>query len=115
MAKAQPLQIETGAIGFRGTVSLSNGIVQGLNALLDSYLDSDGLISAREEGLNEELEEIGEQREKLELRLSGLEARLIARFSALDSLIAQFNTTSAFLTQQLANLPKPNSTGGNDS
>lgn len=113
-SKGLKLLIDSGTAGNRGTVSFSRGIIQTIDELLDSYLESDGLISSREEGLSGELEDISEQREKLELRLENLEARLIAQYSALDSLIAQFNSTSAFLTQQLANLPEPNSVGNNN-
>ncbi len=108
------LLIDSGSTGFRGTVSFSKGMISSINEILDSYLQSDGLISTREEGLTDDLEDINEQREKLDLRISGLEARLISQFATLDSLIAQFNNTSSFLTQQLANLPKPNSISRNN-
>lgn len=108
------LLIDSGTTGSQGQVSFSNGIISSINELLSRYVDSDGIISTREEGLNSELEEISEEREKLDLRISNLEARLIAQFSALDSLIAQFNNTSSFLTQQLANLPEPNSINNNN-
>jgi flagellar hook-associated protein 2 len=77
-------------------------------------LKSDGTIANREKGLNEGLEDIEDERFKLEDRILALEARLVRQFSALDALIAQFNQTSSFLTQQLANLPKPNSINSND-
>ena len=44
----------------------------------------------------------------IELRLERTEERLRAQFSALDSLLAQLNSTSTFLTQQLENLPLNN-------
>ena len=46
--------------------------------------------------------------ERIELRLENTEARLRAQFGALDSLLSQLNSTSSFLTQQLANLPLSN-------
>jgi flagellar hook-associated protein 2 len=107
------LLIESGSTGDRGSVSFSRGIVTALQDIISNYLDSDGLISNKEDGLNSDLDGISEQREKLNTRIASLEERLVAQFSALDSLIAQFNTTSSFLTQQLANLPKPNSIGNN--
>jgi flagellar hook-associated protein 2 len=64
--------------------------------------------------INEGLDDIVDERIKLDDRISSLEARLIRQFSALDALVAQFNQTSSFLTQQLANLPKPNSINNND-
>ena len=89
-------------------------MAENLNQVIDSFLQSGGSIAAREEGINDRLDDIALDREKLELRIASLEARLIKQYAALDSLIAQFNSTSGFLTQQLANLPKPNSVGKND-
>ena len=84
-----------------------------MDEVLNSFLGSDGIIASREDGLNDKLEDIADQRIDLDRRIDSLEARLIQQFTALDSLIARFNSTSSFLTQQLANLPKPNSIGNN--
>ena len=108
------VEILNGVSGNRGTVSLTRGVAGQLDALLDSFLQSDGFIASREEGLNESLDDISDDRSRLDDRIASLEARLIRQFSALDALVAQFNQTSSFLTQQLASLPKPNSVGGSD-
>ncbi len=73
-----------------------------LEAIADAYLDADGLIDAREDGLNENIEDIGERELDLERRLELVEARLRAQFSALDTLVAQLSATGNFLTQQLS-------------
>jgi len=106
------VEIASGGAGNRGSVSLTRGIAGELDALLDRFLQIDGFIASRESSINEGLEDIEDERFKLDDRISSLEARLIRQFSALDALVAQFNQTSSFLTQQLANLPKPNSIGG---
>ena len=106
------VEIAAGGTGNRGTVSLTRGIAGSLDALLDRFLQLDGFIASRESSISEGLEDIEDERFKLDDRISALEARLIRQFSALDALVAQFNQTSSFLTQQLASLPKPNSTGG---
>ncbi|MEM8769582.1 MAG: flagellar hook protein FliD, partial [Pseudomonadota bacterium] len=62
-------------------------------------------LSTRTEGLELLIDDLGEQREALDLRMESVRARLTAQFSALDSLISQLDTTSAFLGQQLASLP----------
>ena len=103
------IEILSGSTGNRGTVSLTRGLADRLDSLLANFLDSDGFIASREESINEGLDDIVDERIKLDDRISSLEARLIRQFSALDALVAQFNQTSIFLTQQLANLPKPNS------
>ena len=110
-SKGLELEVIGGAIGARGTVPYSRGLAYSVDDILASFLGSDGIIASREDGLKESLDDIAEQRIDLEARISRLEERLIKQFTALDILIAQFNTTSTFLTLQLANLPKPNSIG----
>ena len=104
------LSVTNGTIGNRGSVTFSNGLIGSLDELLTRFVEADGYINSREDGFNDELDKIAELRTKLDLRIESLEARLVQQFAALDGLIASFNTTSQFLTQQLAALPEPNST-----
>ncbi len=106
-AEGLAVEIVSGGTGARGTVTLTRGIAGQLDDLLGSFLDGDGFIASREESINDSLDDIEDDRLRLEDRLAALEARLIRQFSALDVLVAQFNQTSSFLTQQLANLPQP--------
>lgn len=85
------------------------GIAERTVNVVSDFLASDGLLAARTEGLNNDLEDIQQQRERLEMRLEALEERLFNQFSAADSLIAQLNSTGDFVSQQLAALaPKSN-------
>ncbi len=84
------------------------GFIPALENVIESYTDSDGILSNRTEGLNAEKTSIDDDIERLELRLEATEARLRARFASLDALVSQLNSTSSFLTQQLANLPTLN-------
>jgi len=72
--------------------------------LIGEYLADDGLLDAREEGLKAGIDRVAEERERLERRLQALEARYRARFTALDVLLGQLSTTSAYLQQQLNQL-----------
>jgi flagellar hook-associated protein 2 len=108
-SRGMVLAITSGAAGSRGSISLTKGITETLDNLLTSFLADDGFISTREEGFNDELEKITELRQKLDDRVSSLEARLVQQFSAMDALISQLNATSSYLTQQLDNFVKPNS------
>ncbi len=103
------VEIVSQVTGNRGTVSVTRGLAGRLDAILDNFLQADGTIASRESSINDGLEDIEDERFKLDDRIAALEARLIRQFSALDVLVAQFNQTSSFLSQQLANLPKPNS------
>lgn len=110
-SKGLVLEVIGGITGSRGTVSYSRGLGFSIDDIVNNFLGSGGLIASREDGLNDALEDIAEQRVNLNEHLESLEARLIKQFTALDLMISQFNQTSSFLTQQLANLPKPNSIG----
>ena len=85
-----------------------NGFIASLETVIKGYTDSDGIISTRTEGLNTERSRLDDDIERYELRLESVEARLRARFGALDGLLSRLNSTSSFLTQQLANLPSFN-------
>lgn len=78
---------------------------------VENFLDGDGLLATRTDGLNRTIERVNEQRERLGERLESLEARLLRQFSALDALVGQLSSTSDFLSQQLANLPTVGKTG----
>jgi flagellar hook-associated protein 2 len=82
----------------------TEGFPARLEAAAEALTRSDGLIAAREEGLNSRIRSMDGQRAQIERRLEMTEARLRAQFTALDSLVAQMQSTSAFLTQRLSAL-----------
>ncbi|NND54287.1 MAG: flagellar filament capping protein FliD [Gammaproteobacteria bacterium] len=90
-----------------------DGIAVRLDAIITGLLESDGSISIREDRLNDRLEDLTDQRERLDERMLQVEERLFRQFSALDTLLAQFQSTSSFLTSQLANLPTPRAPSNN--
>jgi flagellar hook-associated protein 2 len=81
------------------------GIGVGLGSLLDPYLKSGGVFDGRNDSLKASISNIDDQRQQLNDRLDALQARYLTQFNALDTLLAQMQSTSSFLTQQLANLP----------
>jgi flagellar hook-associated protein 2 len=86
---------------FAGT----DGVATRLETLLGNYTGSAGIIPSRQTSINEQLDKIGEERLDLADRIEKLETRLRAQYGAMDILVAQFNNTGNFLTQQLNNLP----------
>jgi flagellar hook-associated protein 2 len=92
-------------VKFGQLFSTTDGFATRLYNLADSFLESDGIIESRTQGLTTQIEGITNDREALNDRLASLEARLLRQFTALDSLLAQLSLTSNFLTQQLSNLP----------
>ncbi len=81
-----------------------NGVATELANVADRLLDSDGVIKVRTEGFDKQMRDIDDQRVALERRLTAIEERTRSQFAGLDSLIAQMQSTSSFLTEQLANL-----------
>ncbi|MCK5666302.1 MAG: flagellar filament capping protein FliD, partial [Thiotrichaceae bacterium] len=102
------LSVTSATTGNLGSMTFTKGISQMLDDLVSSFIDTDGFIESRESGFNSELDSIAEERLELGLKIESLEARLVRQYSALDSLIASFNSTSNFLTSQLSSLIEPN-------
>jgi flagellar hook-associated protein 2 len=80
-------------------------LVARLEHTLAGLLDEDGMLDERDAGLKARNERIDEQRLALDRRMSGVEARYRAQFTALDVLVSRMQSTSSFIAQQLANLP----------
>jgi len=106
-AEGLKISIQGGVTGDRGTVDFSQGIAYQLNAMIANFLKADGALDSRTDGIQDRIEDIEDQREKLDYRMELLEARYRSQFNALDGLLAQLQTTSDFLSQQLASLPDP--------
>lgn len=101
--------LESDFTSFVNLFSAENeGIAYRLDSLADGFLGSDGLIKAREEGLNKQLDNIDDQIFRIEDRLVSVERRIRAQFSSLDSLVSNLQSTGNFLSQQLAAMPAAN-------
>ncbi|QBM16409.1 hypothetical protein MARI_04890 [Marinobacter sp. JH2] len=104
--KAAGLQVRItgGEVGGRGAVNFIEGVSERAVDAITNILGAEGALSSRTESLNRDLERIQEDRVKLDLKIESYQARLVAQFSAADSLIAQLNNTRDYVTQQLAAL-----------
>ncbi|MES0874450.1 flagellar filament capping protein FliD [Sinimarinibacterium thermocellulolyticum] len=80
------------------------GYAERLIQVLDGIVGDDGQVSARTDSLQTRLQDLTRQQDALDLRMQRVESRYRAQFTALDTLIAQMNGTSSYLTQQLASL-----------
>ena len=74
-----------------------------------TIINDDGVIIKKSTFSKDQIESISDDRERLNIRLSALDKRYRAQFTAMDILVAQLQSIGNFLTSQLANLPKPNS------
>jgi len=83
------------------------GLAVQLDDILDSYLNSyDGILKAKEDGLQASIDRIEDQIERINLRLAQREENLRRQFNALEELLGQYQQTSGFLEQQLASLTR---------
>tara|TARA_R110001606_G_scaffold395213_1_gene567049 strand:- start:34451 stop:35830 length:1380 start_codon:yes stop_codon:yes gene_type:complete len=88
-----------------------NGLAKSLDSVLERYISTDGILTAREGGLQSSIDSLDADRELLNRRLASLDARYRAQFTAMDILVAQLTSLGDYMTQQLASLPEPNSIG----
>ncbi len=89
----------------------TNGVSIKLQEVIDNYIGSGNIIDVRETSLNDQKRRLETERLNFDYRMTQLETQLRVKFGAMDSLVAQFNSTSNYLTQQLANLPGFGNTG----
>jgi flagellar hook-associated protein 2 len=89
--------------------SSENGLAKSLDSVLERYISSDGILTARQDGLQSNIDSLDGDREQLNRRLASLDARYRAQFSAMDILVAQLQSLGDYMTQQLSSLPQPNS------
>lgn len=102
------LEISGGALGARGQVHYARGFAAELGDMAKRFLEDDGLLDARTDGLNRSIKDLETQRERLSVRLEAVEKRYRAQFTALDVMLSSMLSTSNYLQQQLAALPKLN-------
>jgi flagellar hook-associated protein 2 len=86
-----------------------NGVAARLFDQVDKRLASGGDLDTRSTSLKRDLDQVADDKEALALRMEQIEARYRKQFTALDSLLAQLQSTSSYLAQQLANVPRSGS------
>jgi len=82
----------------------AQGIAVQFENFLDGYLNSDGILAAKEEGYNSSISKMTNSIESIERRLSKKEDNLRQQYIHLEELMATFMSTSSFMTNQLASL-----------
>jgi flagellar hook-associated protein 2 len=92
---------------FASVVSLAASAGDALRDTALGYLGDEGLLQVRTDGIETRLDDITDERARLDLRIEAIEARFVRQFSALDILVAELQSTGEFLQSQLASLPEP--------
>ncbi len=90
---------------FTADESGSKGMAVKFYDFLDGYLKSStGILSAKTDGLQNSIDKIEQQVERMGFRLQKREENLRRQFNALEDLMLQFQQTSSQLEQQLSSL-----------
>jgi flagellar hook-associated protein 2 len=105
-ADGMKLAITGGAVGDRGTVTFSQGYAYQLNNLAATFIGTSGLITGKSDGINVSIKSVADQKDAFNARLGDIEKRYRAQFTALDTMLASMQSTSSYLTQQLASIAK---------
>ena len=102
------LQISGGSLGNRGTINYSQGYATGLSNAITGILSNSGQIASATSGINSQITDIKNQITAMNAHLAMVQQNYMSQFTALDVLMGTMQSTSSYLTQQLANLPKVN-------
>lgn len=93
--------VNGGATGARGNINFSQGYAYKLNTAITGFLGTSGAINNATDGINSTLKDLQNQTTVINQRLVTKQALYQRQFSALDTVIANLNSTQSFLTQQI--------------
>jgi len=84
------------------TVPGNDGFGKSFRNMTGAMLGIEGALTTRTEGLGKQLTRNQTDQDNLNVRLAGIEKRMRAQYTALDATMAQLNSSSSYITQQLA-------------
>jgi len=97
------VKISSDTTGDKGEIALAFGIAEQLERRLDSWTSStDGLISIRQEGLQDTIDDLDDRISDMETRLEMKRQQLEAQFTHMEILLNQLKSTSDWFAQQVA-------------
>lgn len=79
----------------------SDGVVARMNKVITTALLTGGAVSTRSATLTERQSAIDDEQSLIDLRTAKVRERYLLKFNAMDSLLAQLQNTSTYLSQQL--------------
>ncbi len=90
---------------FDNVAAFVGKIGQTFNDGISGLIGTTGTLTSATDNSNRVIKDLQSRQEALELRLTQTQARYQKQFAALDTLLSGLNSTSSWLTQQLASLP----------
>lgn len=98
------LSISGAATGSRGTVTFNRGLAGELSSLISGWLNTDGPLAAKTDGIQTSIKALNKKSDNLNAKLPAIEQRYRAQYAKLDALLSSMQSTSSYLTQQIAAL-----------
>lgn len=83
----------------------ANGVAARLSASVTKRLDATGELASRNKSLDTRSKSVVKRQTELDAHMAKIESIYRAQFTALDVALAKMQSTSTYLSQQLANLP----------
>jgi flagellar hook-associated protein 2 len=94
--------MRAGAAGVAQLFGSATGVANQLDDFIDAQLSSSGAMDSRNKSIEARRKDLVSQQNALNVRMASFERRYQQQFSALDTLLSQMQSTSTYLTQQLA-------------
>lgn len=88
------------------TLQSDNGLLAQFDSMLEEALASDGTIATRDSVLDRRQEKIDEDQDAIDLRTEQVRQRYLNKFNAMDTLLAQLQSTADYIEQQFDALTK---------
>ena len=102
-AEGLSMLVEPGAT--TATLTFTRGFAGSMSSLVNEFLKTSGLISAREETINKDIKRVEGEEDALTRRSEAYRARLMAQFQAMETIVRSLNTTGDFLDGITDRLP----------
>lgn len=98
------IEITGGALGSRGTMTVTKGFGFAIDDALESMVMKKGLIESKTESINSTIKTLGREQDAMQNRIDDTEKRLRTQFGRLDSTLSQMQQMSSYMQQQLTML-----------
>ena len=99
----------TGAADIAKMFTGDKGLISRMNSATSSYVGTTGTLASRAKDLNTKLTDLTNEQSALDRRMDSLQTSLTAKYAAMDSMIAQINSTSSSIMTTLNALNNPKS------
>jgi flagellar hook-associated protein 2 len=105
-AQGLKVSINGSATGSRGTVTFNKGLAGELSSMIGGWLDTTGSLTVKTDGIQTSIKALNKKSTDLSAKLPAIEARYRAQYAKLDALLSGMQSTSSYLSQQIAALNK---------